>query len=211
MSNSIDILLENIRELAQVAPWTEKRMFHKVEEYKQMVLQNLQPDLLMRVHAKQKTAMPAEETRFSLERVGGTFWVPVLKEYPGENPFEILPSPVIAYIVSQCCTKDSAMIKKARFQEYNQEWVYIMTANRENEHRITGTFSVEETTNNRGVEIIKPVPPKKKISDLMELFSAMMNEEGLYNHIMSHFQFQLKPLLESGAIGTLAQEDVTQG
>ncbi|UCH96020.1 MAG: hypothetical protein JSV88_03995 [Candidatus Aminicenantes bacterium] len=204
-------IIQDVKELLKF-PNLGKALFHKIEELKLILARNLNEYLPMLKRSPGETDTRTNTTRginFELTRVCENLWIPSIPGKPECNPYEIIPQPLIDYIVDyQVKTGVIEMKPGLRLPEVPGE-VYNLTFEKGNPKFIWGTIRKShdvtpdfiyphQQANKSSFPALEENPEKSEVIKL--LLHYLLSNDDYYKHVAAEFFYRWRPIIDSQLI-----------
>lgn len=199
-------IIQDARELLKF-PHIGKSLFHKIEELKALLSKNIEEYCpLIEKHPHRKTNHTPEGTRFELRRISEKLWIPSLPDNRKSNAHEVVPQPIIDYIVKHQVKPGVIEMKPGlRFPGIPGQ-VYNLIFEKSGPKYIWGIL---QTYQENLSEFIYPdrqaiISASREVgenSDKQEVLKLMLyyllNNQDYYTHMTAEFFYHWKPLIDS--------------
>ena len=201
--------IQDAKELLKF-PNIGKSLFHKIEELKGVLSENIENYFpLIEEHPQRKTSCTPGGTRFELRRLSEKLWVPSIPENRSSNAYEVIPQPIIDYIVNHQKKKGVIEMKPGLsfpdipgqvfdliFEKSSPKYIWgIIQKCQENisefiypNRQAVKTASQDMGENSDKQEVLKLV------------LYYLLNNQDYYTHVTAEFFYHWKPLIDSQLI-----------
>lgn len=202
-------IIQDAKELLKF-PNIGKSLFHKIEELKGILSENIEKYCpLMEKHPQGKTSHTTEGTRFELRRMSEKLWVPSLPENRSSNAYEVIPQPIIDYIVNHQEKTGVIELKPGlRFPDIPGQ-IFDLIFEKSNPKYIWGIIqkyqeNISEFIYPNWQAVKSPSPDVGENSDKQEVLKLilyyLLNNQDYYKHVTAEFFYHWKPLIDSQLI-----------
>jgi hypothetical protein len=202
-------IIQDAKELLKF-PNIGKSLFHKIEELKGVLSENIEKYCpLIEKHPQRKTSHPQGGTRFELRQLSEKLWVPSIPENRNSNAYEVIPQPIIDYIVNhQKKTGVIEMKPGLSFPDIPGQ-VFDLIFEKSNPKYIWGIIQKSQENTSEFIypnrQAVKPDPQDVgEHSDKQEVLKLvlyyLLNHQDYYTHVTAEFFYHWKPLIDSQLI-----------
>jgi hypothetical protein len=202
-------IIRDAKELLKF-PNIGKSLIHKIEELKGILSENIEKYCpLMEKHPQRKTRQTPEGTRFELRRVSGKLWVPTLPENRSSNAYEVIPQPIIDYIVNHREKPGVIEMKPGlRFPD-TPGLVFDLIFEKSSPKYIWGIIqkfqeNISEFIYPNRQAVKSASQDVGENSDKQEVLKLvlyyLLNNRDYYTHVTAEFFYHWKPLIDSQLI-----------
>jgi hypothetical protein len=206
-------IIQDAKELLKF-PNIGKSLFHKIEELKGVLSENIEKYCpLLEKHPQKKTGHTPEGIRFELRRISEKLWIPSIPENRGSNAYEVIPQLIIDYIVNQQRKTGVIEMKPGlRFPDIPGQ-VFDLIFEQSSPKYIWGI--IQEFQENIS-EVIYPnrqavksasldVGEKSDKQEVLKLvLYYLLNNQDYYTHVTAEFFYHWKPLIDNQLIAANA-------
>jgi len=202
-------IIQDAKELLKF-PNIGKSLFHKIEELKGVLSENIEKYCpLIETHPQRKASHPPVGTRFELRRLSEKLWVPSIPENRNSNAYEVIPQPIIDYIVNhQKKTGVIEMKPGLSFPDIPGQ-VFDLIFEKSNPKYIWGIIQKSQENISEFIypnrQAVKSAPRDvEDHSDKQEVLKLvlyyLLNHQDYYTHVTAEFFYHWKPLIDSQLI-----------
>ncbi len=184
-----------------------KSLIHKIEELKGLLSENLDKYCpFIEKHPQRKTGHTPEGTRFELRRISEKLWIPSLPDRRKSNAYEVIPQPIIDYIVKHQVKPGVIEMKPGLrfpgipgqvfdliFEESGPKYIWgIIRQYRENLSEFI--YPNRQAINSVSREVGEN-SDKQEVLKLMLYY--LLNNRDYYTQVTAEFFYHWKPLIDS--------------
>jgi hypothetical protein len=204
-------IIRDIKELLKF-PGIGKSLLHKIEELKGVISGNIEKySSLIEEHPQRKTGYPTAGTRFELRRLGEKLWIPSIPDSRRINAYEVVPQPIIDYIVDNQENAGIIGMKPGlRFPGIPGQ-VFDLVFEKISPTYIWGMIQPYQENPSEFIYPNRPAitstPADLEVgekSDKQEILKLvlyyLLNHRDYYSHVAAEFFYHWKPLIDSHLI-----------
>ncbi len=204
-------IIQDIKELLKF-PGIGKSLLHKVEELKEVISGNIEKYCsLIEEHPQRKTGHPPAGTRFELRQLSEKLWIPSIPDNRRSNAYEVIPQPIIDYIVDQ---EEKAGVIEMKpglrfpgipgqvfdliFEKISPTYIWgIIQPYRENLSEFISPNQQAITSTLTDIDVGEK-SDKPEVLKLVLYY--LLNHRDYYTHVAAEFFYHWKPLIDSHLI-----------
>lgn len=209
-------IIQDVKDLLKF-PGIGKSLLHKIEELKGVISGNIEKYCsLIEEHPQRKTGHPTAGTRFELRRLSEKLWIPSIPDNRRSNAYEVIPQPIIDYIVDQQEKPDIIEMKPGLrfpgipgqvfdliFEKISPTYIWgIIQPYREN---LSGFISPNRQAITSTPTDIDVGEKRDKQEVLKLVLYYLLNHRDYYTHVAAEFFYHWKPLIDSHLITASAR------
>ena len=206
-------IIQDAKELLKF-PNIGKSLFHKIEELKGILSENIEKYCpLIEKHPQRQTGHTPVGTRFELRRISEKLWIPSISENRSSNAYEVIPQPIIDYIVNHREKTGVIEMKPGlRFPDIPGQ-VFDLIFEKSSPKYIWGIIqkcqeSISEFIYPNRQAVKSASQDVGENSDKQEVLKLvlfyLLNNREYYTHVTAEFLYHWKPLIDSQLITTNA-------
>ncbi len=203
-------IIRDVEELLKL-PGIGKSLFHKIKELKAILTQHIDEyrPLIENLPSEKKGLTP-RGIQFELCRVVGHLWIPALPGGPGYNAADVMPQPLINYIVNFQAEPGVIEMKPGLILPDLPGKIFDLTFEKTGPDYIWGMINTR-MVNQPGIIYAANQVDQRIFADLGEnteknevlklLLYYLVSYEDFYNQVTAEFKYHWKPLIDSELIG----------